>query len=77
MSRDATLARVSITCAELGDDELRTLAYLAERLLLGQKQYGRVSIADDPRDWKRERTAEIADLLVYSAFEALKNGLAQ
>lgn len=63
-------------CAELGEDELRTLLYLARRLLDGQRRYGRVDLARDQRDWKREQTEEAADLLIYAAFDAVKNGAA-
>jgi hypothetical protein len=59
--------------SELGDDELRVIALLAERLLAGQRQYGRLSLAEDPRDWRKERDEEIADLLMYSAFETLRS----
>ncbi len=62
---------LDVACAELGDDELRVLAYLAARLLAGQHAYGRLDLANDSRDWRRERGEEIADLLVYSAFAEL------
>ncbi len=60
------------TLAALGDDERRTLAYLAGRLLLGQRTYGAIDLATDPRDFTRERGEEISDLLVYTAFAALR-----
>ncbi len=74
--RETTEERLDEVCAELADDELRAVAYLAERLLMGQRQYGRLDLASDARDWKAERRAEIGDLLVYSAFQALKEGAA-
>jgi hypothetical protein len=72
MSRESYEQMIDATCAELGTDEIRTLAYLARRLLQGQRAYGKLDLATDPRDWKRERADELADLLVYTAFEALK-----
>jgi hypothetical protein len=69
MTADADLLDV---VGELGADERRVLLVLARRLLEGQRCYGRLSIATDPRDWRRERALEIQDLLVYSAFEELK-----
>lgn len=60
------------SCAELGADEIRVLAYLAARLLEGQRAYGRLDLAHDARDWKQERAQELGDVLVYTAFEALK-----
>jgi hypothetical protein len=60
---------------QLEPDAQRTLNYLARRLLDGQKAYGKLDLASDPRDWKKERGEEIADLLVYTAFESLKQTL--
>ncbi len=57
---------------ELGADERRVLAYLRDRLLEGQRRYGALDLARDPRDWKRERAEECADLLIYGAFAAVK-----
>jgi hypothetical protein len=57
---------------ELGTDERRVLLLLARRLLEGQRCYGRLDLANDPRDFRRERSEEIADLLVYSAFMELQ-----
>jgi hypothetical protein len=60
------------TLRDLGPDERRVVAHLAARLLEGQRRYGRLSLALDARDWKAERAEEISDLLVYTAFESLK-----
>lgn len=60
---------------EFGPDELRVVEYLARRLLEGQRRYGRIDLVADPRDFARERCAEIGDLLIYSAFQALRGGL--
>jgi hypothetical protein len=58
---------------EMGIAELRSMLYLAERLMLGQRTYGRLDLKTDPRNWKEEQKAEIGDLLVYFAFEELKH----
>ncbi len=50
---------------ELGPDERRVLLVLARRLLAGQCAYGRLDVARDGRDWRRERADELADALVY------------
>jgi hypothetical protein len=60
--------------ASLGPDEHRVMLVLARRLAAGQRQYGRLDLASDVRDWALERSLEIQDLLIYSAFEALKHG---
>jgi hypothetical protein len=72
MTRLQSLTELVATLIELGDDEVETVAWLAARLLHGQKQYGRLSLKSEGRDWKLERKEEIEDLLIYSAFQALK-----
>jgi hypothetical protein len=61
---------------KLEPDAVLAIAYLADRLLMGQRYYGKIDIATDPRDWNNERRDEIGDLLVYSAFAELKRTLA-
>jgi hypothetical protein len=53
--------------AELGPEELLVLEALARRLLAGQRAYGRLDLAHDGRDWRKERGEELADALVYTA----------
>ena len=53
--------------AELGPDERRVLLVLARRLRAGQAAYGRLDVAHDRRDWRKERAEELADALVYGA----------
>lgn len=62
-------------CGQLGDDERTVLARLAERLRDGQAAYGRLDLARDSRDWTAERAAELEDVLIYSAFEAVKRAI--
>jgi len=68
----AAVGPIAGVLVELGEDERRVLLLLAHRLLEGQKHYGRLDLANDPRDWRRERAQELADVLVYGAFEELK-----
>ena len=56
------LARVA---GELGADEKRVILFMAERLLMGQGQYGRLDISRDARNWLREGLNEAADLAFY------------
>ena len=72
VEREALERQLDSACAELGDDEIRTLVVLARRLLEGQRAYGRIDLTNDTRDFRRERSEEIQDLLVYSAFETLR-----
>lgn len=60
---------------ELGDVERRVLVVLARRLLAGQRTYGRLDVAADPRDWRRERGEELADVLVYGAIAEMATTL--
>lgn len=71
-SSDAELLDV---VAELGTDERRVLLVLARRLLQGQRQYGRLDVAGDRRDWRRERAEELADALVYGAIAEVARAL--
>jgi hypothetical protein len=56
---------------QLGQDERRVLAHIAERLLIGQRQYGLLDIANDQRDWTKEASEEAFDQAVYVAIRAL------
>lgn len=59
---------------QLEPDAVRALTLIAHRLLKGQKAYGRIDVATDPRDWQKEREEELQDALVYGAFASLKAG---
>jgi len=63
------------TLDQLEPDAVATIAYLADRLLMGQRYYGKIDLATDPRDWVKERREELGDLLVYTAFGELKKSL--
>jgi hypothetical protein len=58
--------------SELGDDECRVLVYLAERMVAGASVYGRMNLAADKRDFRRERAEELADALVYTAMDEVQ-----
>lgn len=59
-------AEISMALPKLGDIELRILAEIQSRLLIGQDQYGKFQITE-PRDLSREALEEVLDALVYSA----------
>jgi hypothetical protein len=61
--------------AELGEQERAVLLVLARRLLAGQRCYGRLDLAKDPRDWRKEATEEAADLAIYMAIGIVSDGL--
>jgi hypothetical protein len=71
-TREGLERELDATCAALGNDEIRTLVHLARRLLAGQRCYGRLDLENDARNFRRERSEEIQDLLVYSAFIELQ-----
>jgi hypothetical protein len=56
----------------LGPDELRVLTALAHRLALGQRQYGRLDLLRDARDYLRERHEEILDAAIYESSHAVR-----
>jgi len=74
-SRQSKLQSIEDSCEKLGGDELRVLDWLAKRLLVGKERYGNLDIANKPIDWRKERTEEAMDLLVYSAIISLKEDL--
>jgi hypothetical protein len=43
------------------------LLVLAKRLLLGQRAIGMLCAATDGRNWLKERSEELADVLIYGA----------
>lgn len=55
----------------LSSSELTVLLFVAQRLTMGQKQYG-VLNPFDGRDWDKEAREEAADLLVYLAASWMK-----
>jgi hypothetical protein len=65
MSNEPT--RIYDIAVQLGADEQRVLLRVAERLLVGRKQYGELRLGADQRDWRRECMDECADGLVYAA----------
>lgn len=69
---DALRAALCARLEELGDDEVRVLAYIANRLYMGAGQYGPLDIATDPRNWCEEARQEFADGAVYMAIAGLR-----
>ena len=61
-------AELLAVLAECGREERHVLLVLARRLLAGQHAYGRLDLAHDARDFRRERAEELADALCYGAF---------
>lgn len=57
---------------DLGDDEEEVLRVLRGRLEMGQKQYGKLDIARDGREWTKEAMEETLDLCVYLAIRLVK-----
>jgi hypothetical protein len=55
-----------------GLHEVRALLYIARRIAAGQITYGHFDPATDQRDFRAEGLAELADALVYGAFDALR-----
>lgn len=72
---DGLRARVVAVVEALGADELRVVLFVAERVRAGREVYGALDVANDGRDFRRERDEELADTIVYSACEALRRDL--
>jgi hypothetical protein len=63
--------RIIMHCASLGPDELAVLERVAERLVMGRRQYGELHIARDKRSWDEEARQESLDLAVYLAIDLI------
>ena len=67
MNRDQCKKLLSEIGNELGDVELRVVARVAQRLRMGQRQYGKFKPPEDKRDFNREMLEEILDAQVYAS----------
>ncbi len=72
---DAARAELNGVAYGLGVDELRVLVRIGERLKLGRRQYGRLYLPTDARNFRAEATEEVEDALVYLACAWLKSEL--
>jgi hypothetical protein len=71
---EAIRATLNGLACELGDDELRVLTRIAERLKGGQTIYGQLCLEKDPRKFRaKEAREEVEDALVYLACAWLQN----
>lgn len=64
------MSELETVISALGPEERRVLLILARRLLKGQQQYGLLD-PNDGRDWRKERSEELEDALVYTAIEEI------
>lgn len=53
-------------------DELRVVDRIFMRLELGRERYGQLAIGADDRDWRRERSDELLDAVVYDTIEQIR-----
>ena len=53
-------------------DEEQVLSLIHDRLLLGERRYGRLCIDGDPRDWLEQALEEHLDAVVYCAVQLVK-----
>lgn len=73
--RDPQWEVLGETWGMLGEDERKVLVELANRLLIGQHRYRKLDLANDPRDWMKERKEELEDYIMYAAFEYVKRSM--
>ncbi len=55
-------------------DELRVLELIARRITFGKREYGTLELETDGRNWRQERSEELADDDVYHACDELTGG---
>jgi hypothetical protein len=72
--RDRAIMALQEIVPALGDDEVRVLALVGTRLAAGQRQYGRLDLRTDPRNWHAEALDECADGLAYLAAALVRAG---
>lgn len=58
--------------AQLAGEEREVLVTIASRLLAGQRQYGKLDIERDGRDFIKETGEELFDSCVYMAVDSVK-----
>ena len=68
------LERLLAAATQLGSEELEVLTLIAERLQAGERVYGRLTLENDPRDFRREALEECADGLVYATAALMRSG---
>jgi hypothetical protein len=71
-AREGLERDLDAACEALGLDELRVVALVAKRLVLGRKAYGALDILGDRRNWKIEASEEALDCAVYLACESIR-----
>jgi hypothetical protein len=57
--------------AALNADERKVLLTIAQRLMVGRRQYGALDLATDRRNWAAEAQAEALDMAVYLTIEMM------
>jgi hypothetical protein len=74
VSGDSAWRELTAITAKLGDDEVRVLVRIAQRLQGGMQSYGQLYLNIDRREFRRtEARQEIEDALVYLACAWLKD----
>jgi hypothetical protein len=71
----ALLEQIVDIVEDLGDEEGGVILVLAHRILAGQRAYGKLDLANDPRDWRKERAEELADAFIYDGFLMLAEAI--
>lgn len=65
--------KLMATVCQLGGEEVEVLTLIAERLLVGQRQYGLMRLQVDSRNFHKEAIEECCDGLVYGACALLRD----
>lgn len=74
MIRDELIGNLICKLGECSNDELLIVRSVLSRLALGRERYGAWVADGEPRNFKRERTEEILDALVYGAMMDVVRG---
>ncbi len=72
MSSSASAVELGTLWASLEPEAQAVLMDIARRLAAGQKEYGRMDVVNDGRDYFQEAAEEALDFAVYAAMDRLK-----
>lgn len=75
LAQDAALFDFVDMFARFNADTRAVFQLLADRHVVGERKYGSLGLLGDKRDFQKERADECGDLLMYSAFDAIREHL--
>lgn len=72
LTTDQYIRRMAELAIDASPDHLRVLVAIAERMARGNRDYGPLDIATNPRNWDTEMREELLDCIVYATIAEMK-----